>query len=152
MMRPALYWRGLRVWLSLAAFVGAVFANEKAVSAVGSCGDGHSIETTSIHFAPNTIALAPAELKEISCVADSIRGDPKMSVKVRVHLDDLGSSSYEIAIAQKRLAEVRQILRTVGIPEARIRLEIATDNLNGVACTLDACQAESTFVDLVRQR
>lgn len=107
--------------------------------------------TVRIHFEPGTVAIADADVDRISRLAEILRGDRKAWLKVFSHLDNLGSSSYEVAISHRRLAAIRAILKAAGIPAARIRMEMIAHERGVEPCTESDCRAQSMQVDLVLQ-
>ncbi|MCF8150726.1 MAG: OmpA family protein [Sulfuritalea sp.] len=90
--------------------------------------------------ASGTIARHAARLLE----------DPKLSVVLIAHTDDLGSASIELAKGQERLLAVKKRLEDLKIPAARIRIENhGSENRAGSTCTDEECRRKSRRVDFV---
>jgi outer membrane protein OmpA-like peptidoglycan-associated protein len=131
----------------------ALLANWPGLSlAADSATEGISAgSTTSIRFAPGTVAVADADVDRVSRLAEILRGDPKAWIKVLGHLGNLGSSSYEVAISHRRLAAIQTILKAAGIPAARIRTEMIAYEPRVEPCMEFDCHVQSTRVDLILQ-
>jgi outer membrane protein OmpA-like peptidoglycan-associated protein len=138
-----------------AAYLAAVLALFSACACAEPAVDGvptstSSARTGSHYFRSNQIALDESAIALISRYAETLRDNQDNWIVLRGHRNDLGSSSYEIALGQQRIDAVRTALLSAGVKPARIRTEIHGDDTGVVsACDNDDCRRQRQCVDIV---
>ncbi len=79
--------------------------------------------------------------------AERLRADPKLVVTLVGRTDDLGSRSYNVAVADRRVIAVAAALRRLDVPRGQIRRASAGGEVARVACADDECRASRRRVD-----
>ena len=103
----------------------------------------------SIFFASRSTTVDPAELYKLRQHAQHLLADPKLVVTLVGHTDDLGSASYNLAIAEQRVRSVYQLLRKHGVPRKQL-LRYAVGREKGArACGSSECRARMRRVEFV---
>ncbi len=69
----------------------------------------------SVHFELNSDALTPDAYLVLNSVAASFKAQPRVVMEVAGHADSIGSSSYNLALSQRRAAVVRDFLIFSGV-------------------------------------
>ncbi len=80
--------------------------------------------------------------------AQRLKDDPKLVVTLLGYTDDLGSRSYNLAIAEQRVNNVYQLLRRFGVPLSQLRrYDIGREKV-ALACRSEACRRKMRRVEL----
>ncbi len=82
--------------------------------------------------------------------AQKLKEDPQLVVVLVGHTDNLGSTAYNLAVADKRTEVVSDRLRSLGVPRNQIRrLPIGSEQSNKVKCDSETCRRTMRRVELV---
>ncbi|MBI4985035.1 MAG: OmpA family protein [Rhodocyclales bacterium] len=101
----------------------------------------------SVYFAPDSAALDARTVAAIASRFGPLRDHPGV-VTLRGYTDELGSSSYEVALGQKRIDAVRSVLQAAGFPAGKIRTEIVADDEAAAASCGEDCDRQARRVDI----
>jgi outer membrane protein OmpA-like peptidoglycan-associated protein len=80
--------------------------------------------------------------------AERLKANPKETVTLIAHTDDLGSRSYNLAIAEKRVSAVRSHLRRLGVPVRQLRQYRIGAEKHEVRCQTSECRRLLRRVDI----
>lgn len=105
-------------------------------------------EGRSVFFARGSADIDQEALKVLERHASRLRSDPRLVVTLIGHSDHLGSRSYNLAIAEQRVAAVAKVLRTMEVQRNQIRKISLGNEKPGVACQSDSCRRKWRRVDL----
>lgn len=78
-------------------------------------------ERTSVYFSDGSAVLTAEALATVGENADRLKGDRTMAVTLVGYADDLGSTSYSVALAHRRAATVAKALVDMGVLPRQIR-------------------------------
>ncbi|WP_306607435.1 OmpA family protein [Azonexus sp.] len=81
--------------------------------------------------------------------ANRLKASPDLVVTLIGHTDDLGSPSYNLAIAEQRVNAVYAILRSQRVPLTQIRRYGVGNEQMDRACKSEACRKKMRRVELV---
>lgn len=82
--------------------------------------------------------------------AQKLKEDPQLVVVLVGHTDNLGSTAYNLAVADKRTEVVSDRLRALGVPRNQIRrLPIGSEQSNKLKCDSESCRRTMRRVELV---
>lgn len=81
--------------------------------------------------------------------ANRLKASPDLVVTLIGHTDDLGSPSYNLAIAEQRVNAVYAILRSQRVPVTQIRRYGVGNEEMERACKSEACRSKMRRVELV---
>jgi peptidoglycan-associated lipoprotein len=73
-----------------------------------------------IHFDFDRADLTTDSQKRLDVLADKMRSNPKVHIKVAGNTDELGTEEYNLALGQKRADAVREYLGHLGVDKNRI--------------------------------
>lgn len=79
--------------------------------------------------------------------ADRLKADPKLEVKLVGYTDDLGSPSYNLAIAEQRVNAIHKQLRDYGVRLNQIRRHVAGREQLAPACRTTECRQKMRRVE-----
>lgn len=102
----------------------------------------------SIFFPPDVSLVGDEEVDKLRACVEELKQSRRRSILLVAYSDDLGSRSYNIAIAEQRLAAVSAALRSLGVERGQIRrhrsnsVKIAT-----FACRSETCRQRLRRVD-----
>lgn len=74
----------------------------------------------SAYFDFDAAALKPEYIGMVERHGRYLAANPKLNIRVEGNTDDRGSPEYNLALGQKRAESVRQALKLIGVPEARM--------------------------------
>ena len=77
-------------------------------------------EANRIYFAKGATRIDPAGQDKLRIHAARLKENPAQVVTLAGYTDDLGSGSYNLAIADQRIEAVAKLLRTYGVPKKQI--------------------------------
>lgn len=106
----------------------------------------HAHGRHSVYFARGSLQLNDDALATIAENVEKLKGNPRLAVTLVGFTEDLGSSSYSIALAQRRTSAVAELMMGMGIPEQQIRSTSYGREQDDVA----PCQTESCRVSYRR--
>ncbi len=81
--------------------------------------------------------------------AERLKANPKLEVTLVGYTDDLGSPSYNLAIAEQRVNAIHKELRTQGVRSNQIRRHMAGREQLAPACRSTACRKKMRRVEFV---
>jgi outer membrane protein OmpA-like peptidoglycan-associated protein len=103
----------------------------------------------SVFFASADATLDADDKAKLVLHATRLKADPKLVVTLVGHTDHLGSPSYNLAIADKRIDAVFAQLRAHGVPARQIRRYGMGGETAPINCRSAACRQQMRRVDLV---
>lgn len=106
-------------------------------------------EENAIFFASGSSRLDADGERKLQRHAARLKTDPKLSVTLVGHTDDLGSRSYNIAIAEQRTTAVAGQLLAAGVRRTQIRRYSMGHEKAAEACRTAACRQKMRRVDLI---
>ena len=122
--------------------------NSASIAAMHS--DGKNVSTgRSIYFVDSETGLSEESRNVLRQHADYLKQNPKRVIIVRAFLDGLGSRTFSLAIAQKRLDIAVQTLREFGVAKARIRQVMLGQRVKKVACESPPCKKQRQRIELL---
>ncbi|MDD2884080.1 MAG: OmpA family protein [Dechloromonas sp.] len=86
---------------------------------------------------------------KLQAYAQRLKEDPSKVVTLIGHTDDLGSPSYNLAIAQGRVNAVHEILRARGVPQMQIRRYGVGSEKNNAVCQSESCRQKMRRVQMM---
>jgi outer membrane protein OmpA-like peptidoglycan-associated protein len=81
---------------------------------------GETFQLNNVYFAFNKWDLLPESYTELNTVVDFLATNPKVSIEVSGHTDNIGSDTYNQELSQKRADAVKKYLVSKAIAENRI--------------------------------
>ena len=109
-------------------------------------------EANSIHFAKGATRIDPAGQDKLRIHAARLKENPAQVVTLAGYTDDLGSESYNLAIADQRIEAVTNLLRTYGVPKKQIhplrRYSVGRAG-SMAACRTTDCRQKMRRVELI---
>lgn len=81
--------------------------------------------------------------------AQRLKADPKLEVTLVGYTDDLGSPSYNLAIAEQRVNAIQKELRALGVHLNQIRRHVAGQEKVTPACQSTECRRKMRRVALI---
>jgi len=125
--------KGAVIGAGIGALAGAAIGNEldkQAAELRGSLSSGVSVTNygdylvvnmpQDVLFAVDSATLRPDLTNDIRAVATSLIRYPKSRIEVVGHTDNTGSAAYNQDLSQRRAVSVANVLRSSGVPDARI--------------------------------
>lgn len=106
-------------------------------------------DENSIFFASAATQLDAAGQAKLHRHAARLKDNPQLTVTLVGHTDNLGSTSYNLAIAEQRAATVARALQAMGVGRGQIRHYGLGDEKAGPACKTAGCRQKRRRVDLV---
>jgi outer membrane protein OmpA-like peptidoglycan-associated protein len=108
----------------------------------------HTKSKLSVYFAADSAELTDVAWVTIAANANRLAEDPAASVTLIGYIDDLSSSSYGIALAQRRIQVVTDAMRSMGVALRRIRTAAYyLEEAGTVPCTTEICRASYRRVE-----
>lgn len=102
----------------------------------------------SIFFPADAAVVGDEETDKLRACAETLKQSPRRSILLVAYSDDLGSRSYNIAIAEQRLAAVSAALRSLGVERGQIRRHRSNSvRVATFACHSEACRERLRRVD-----
>lgn len=105
-------------------------------------------EGRSVFFARGSANIDPEAIKVLELHAARLRANPRLVVTLIGHSDHLGSRSYNLAIAEQRVAAVGKVLRSMDVQRNQIRRFSLGNEKSGVSCQNETCRRKWRRVDL----
>ena len=87
--------------------------------------------------------------KKVQDHARRLKADPKLEVTLVGYTDDLGSLSYNLAIAEQRVNAIHKELRSNGVRSNQIRRHVAGPEQLSPACRSTECRKKMRRVQFV---
>ncbi len=102
----------------------------------------------SIFFPPDVAMVGDEEVDKLRSCVETLKQSPRRSILLVAYSDDLGSRSYNIAIAEQRLAAVSAALRSLGVERGQIRRYRSNSvKVASFVCRNEACRQRLRRVD-----
>lgn len=102
----------------------------------------------SIFFPPDMAMVGDDEVDKLRSCAEMLKRSPRRTILLVAYSDDLGSRSYNIAIAEQRLAAVSDALRSLGVERGQIRRHRSNSvKIASFVCRNEACRQRLRRVD-----
>ena len=102
----------------------------------------------SVFFPPSGTTLDAKSRQKLRDHAARLKADPSRSVTLIGHTDDLGSPSYNLAIAEQRVNAVFNFLRAQGVPVMQLRRYGMGSEAVDKGCRSTECRALMRRVEL----
>ena len=106
----------------------------------------------SIYFARGATRIDPAGQDKLRHHAARLKENPAQVVNLAGYTNDLGSDSYNLAIADQRIEAVAKLLRTYGVPKKQIhplrRYSVGRAG-SMAACRTTDCRQKMRRVELI---
>lgn len=104
-------------------------------------------EEKNVFFQSGAAQIDGTGLQTIQRHAERLKANPKLFVTLLGYTDDLGSLSYNLAIAEQRINAVAKQLRAQGVPLKQIRRQVAGREAQAQACRSAECRARMRRVE-----
>lgn len=101
-----------------------------------------------VFFASGSTRVDAAGEARLRNHAARLKENAKLDVTLVGHTDNLGSSAYNLAIAEQRAAAVARMLQAMGVARRQIRHYGVGDEKGGPTCRTAACRQQKRRVDL----
>lgn len=105
--------------------------------------------TESVQFKKGTNELDGEAMEIVRQHAERLKADPALVVTLIGRTDDLGSRSYHVAVAERRVAAVMSALRGFEVPRRQIRRASIGGEVAKASCAAEACRSLRRRVDFV---
>jgi outer membrane protein OmpA-like peptidoglycan-associated protein len=102
----------------------------------------------SVYFAPGASDIDSDGMTLIRRCADRLKSDERLRAILVGMTDDLGSRTYNVAIADRRIATVQLALRRLGVPAHQIKRRNMGGEMTGNRCADDDCRKLIRRVEL----
>jgi len=100
----------------------------------------------SIYFLPHMASVDDEGKEKLRGCADLLKRNSKKLVVLVGYSDDMGSKSYNIAIAEQRITAVSSVLRSLGVQPRQIR----RNRSNSVKSATHPCRSEECHQQMRR--
>ncbi|MCP5247043.1 MAG: OmpA family protein [Candidatus Accumulibacter sp.] len=106
-------------------------------------------DENNIYFPLGGVKVSSRGKAKLQQHAEYLKANPETSVTLIGYTDDLGSRSYNVAIAEQRVAAVRQILRAYRVPSVQIHRYSVGSEKTPAVCKTPRCRQKMRRVELV---
>lgn len=103
----------------------------------------------SIHFATGSFRIDEDARRLLRDIAGKLKGDIRADVTLVGHTDDLGSTEFDIALAQRRVEAVAAELVALGVSSRQIRRVSYGNEAAAKPCASAACRQAQRRVDVI---
>lgn len=93
-----------------------------------------------VFFVLGASVIDAAGRRKVRHHAERLKADPKLEVTLVGYTDDLGSPSYNLAIAEQRVNAIHKELRGLGVRPNQIRRHVAGPEQLASACGSTECR------------
>lgn len=100
-----------------------------------------------VYFSPGTDEVDEAGMKLLLASAGRLKNDSRLVLRLKAYTANVGSRSYNLAIADEEINTVTGLLRTFGVPIRQIRRQGAGGIQASQGCADQDCK-EARFVTL----
>ena len=107
------------------------------------------IDEVNIYFSAGVTAVDGAGQATLRRHADYLKKNPKKTLTLVAYTNDLGSRSYNLAIAEQRLLSVSKLIRSYGVSARQIRPHSVSREKIPAACKSAECWKMARRVELV---
>lgn len=133
---------------SLSANAEAKLAGASEAGEGGERGEGED-EARSIYFGYGSSKVDAAGRAKLLALASELNRNATSTVTLIGRADDLGSPSYSLAVAGKRVDAVAGILRSYGVPRNRIVRSVRGNERLAAQCSSKACKKKMRRVEVL---
>lgn len=110
-------------------------------------------EKRKIYFSPGGAGIDNEGDERIRANAQKLKEDSQLIVTLVGHTDNLGSTAYNLAVADRRIESVINRLRGLGVPRNQIRrLPLGNEESNKIKCDSENCRRLMRKVEFVYER
>lgn len=102
-----------------------------------------------IYFPPGSSIVSNIESEKLRSHAEHLKAEPQLKITLIGHTGDTGSPSFNLALADMRVSAVSNALKSLGIPERRIRRNMGGRNRQAAQCKTAECPQSVQRVELV---
>ena len=106
----------------------------------------------SIYFASGATRVDAAGQQKLRRHAARLQENPAQVLTLVGHTDDVGSSSYNLAVAEQRIEAVARLLRAYGVPRKQmhpVRSYVVGAGKSAPSCRTAACRQKMRRVELI---
>ncbi len=107
------------------------------------------IADESIFFSLGSSTITPGEQEKIETIAELLREDKNLLVKLIGHANDNGSLSFNLAVSDGRVMAVAEQLRKNGVQVIQIRSEALGSEQTPSNCRSAECRRKFSRVELI---
>ncbi len=102
----------------------------------------------SVFFLPGSAQIDAEGLRIVRRHAERLKAEPKRLLTLLGYTDDVGSPSYNLAIAEQRINAVSAQLRAQGVAARQIRRQVVGHEKLAGTCRSAACRQKMRRVEL----
>ena len=102
-----------------------------------------------IFFSPGASTISSSERGKLKPLAARLKADRRLAVTLIGHANDTGSRSFNVAIADARIAATVAALKKMGVAAYQFRKRIVGDEKVPANCRSAECRRSMRRVDLV---
>ena len=106
-------------------------------------------ETNIIFFSLGSSAISQGERTKLRDVAEQLKSDKTMTVRLIGYASDNGSSSFNLAVADSRVQSVSAALKKLGVKPQQIKKSVMGGEKIPNACRSAECHRKMRRVDLI---
>jgi outer membrane protein OmpA-like peptidoglycan-associated protein len=106
-------------------------------------------DNLNIYFPPGSSIVSSIEREKLRNHAEHLKAEPQLKITLIGHTGDTGSPSFNLALADMRVSAVSNALKSLGIPERRIRRNMGERNRQAAQCKTAECPQSVQRVELV---
>lgn len=106
-------------------------------------------DDNNIFFRSAATEFETSERRKLLAHAQRLKADSKQVLLLVGHTDDLGSRSYNLAIAENRVDSVFQAFRSLGVPARQLQRYPVGQEMAGSGCSTADCRKAMRRVELV---
>lgn len=107
---------------------------------------------TSVFFTPGGSSIDDEGRRKLADMAQRLKASPETVVTLIGHTDNLGSPSYNLAIAEQRVNAVYEVLRKHGVGLTQIHRYGVGREMGAPTCRSAACRQTMRRVEMVLQK
>jgi peptidoglycan-associated lipoprotein len=106
-----------------------------------------------VYFASSDATIDSQGAEVLRQNAQKLKEDAQLVVVLVGHTDNLGSSAYNLAVADRRIEAVSDRLRSLGVARNQIRrLPVGSEESRKLKCDSEACRRSMRRVELIYER
>lgn len=111
------------------------------------------VEKRTVYFTLGGTAIDSEGGERLRENAMKLKEDSQLIVTLVGHTDNLGSTAYNLAVADRRIESVSDRLRALGVPRSQIRrLPLGSEESSKLKCDTETCRRLMRKVELVYER
>lgn len=106
-------------------------------------------ETNMIFFSLGSSAISQGERTKLRDIAEQLKSDKTMAVRLIGYASDNGSSSFNLAVADSRVQSVSAALKKLGVKPQQIKKSVMGGEKTPNACRSAECHRKMRRVELI---